>query len=115
MEPGKPKCARGKPTLEDYRDSAITIVFGGMLIFALVVGLVGSIGLQDERPSARRARVPPTRLMASPLEASGRRACEANGRAVGLTQPARLLSERKPHALFSCKVVSCKAAGKPNE
>ena len=37
---------RGKPTLEDYRDSAITIVFGGMLIFALVVGLVGSIGLR---------------------------------------------------------------------
>ena len=37
---------RGKPTLEDYGGSAITFVFGGMLVFALVVGLVGSIGLR---------------------------------------------------------------------
>ena len=46
MEPGEAEMRRGKPTLEDYRDSAITFVFGGMLVLALVVGLVGSIGLR---------------------------------------------------------------------
>ena len=37
---------RRKPTLEDYRDSAITFVFGGILVFALVAGLIGSIGIR---------------------------------------------------------------------
>ena len=46
VEPGEAEMRRGKPTLEDYRDSAITFVFGGMLVLALVVGLVGSIGLR---------------------------------------------------------------------
>ena len=46
MEPGGAEMHRRKPTLEDYRDSAITFVFGGMLVFALVVGLVGSIGIK---------------------------------------------------------------------
>ena len=46
VEPGEAEMHRKKPTLEDYRDSAITFLFGGMLVFALVVGLVGSIGVR---------------------------------------------------------------------
>ena len=37
---------RRKPTLEDSRDNVITFLFGGMLVFALVVGLLGSIGIR---------------------------------------------------------------------
>ena len=46
MEPGEAEMHRRKPTLEDYRDSAITFVFGGMLVFAVVVGLISSIGIR---------------------------------------------------------------------
>ena len=46
MEPGEAEMHRRKPTLEDYRDSVITFMFGGMLVFALVVGLIGSIGIR---------------------------------------------------------------------
>ena len=46
VEPGEAEMHRRKPTLEDYRDSVITFVFGGMLVFALVVGLIGSIGIR---------------------------------------------------------------------
>ena len=51
MEPGEAEMHRRKPTLEDYRDSAITFVFGGMLVFAVVVGLISSVGHQIADPS----------------------------------------------------------------